>query len=438
MQKKRIVLFAVAILVLMVSTFMLFACNKDAPHSMNLDEGSYPDMFASNFQGSELAAVNAGLQNGATADQVKAAVLAMYNVANRSRRTADTSLMVQDTNAGNGFMLFKGYELKSGDAWYYQLPTQAPGILNSLISYTTLAYTIDSDTFYFAHLGPKSKPNCQGIDTFPYATFELVQEPEAYNFDGYKEVRFFLDDQLELCNMKMSLDLLFVDNEAEQSSSISYDAENRVYKVKLVIDCRVEGTDEEKAAKKAKMREWYLQAFNEGNTYAPFDAKCTERTYEYWYAEFEVWDNGYVKSLTYTEKWDSDNSMVNSDAVSNFKFFYYDDEIMTIVKQDPRYTALDEETQAEFTSPLSFVEFYNNAEISKNAGGLLDWEIALIAVGCAIFAVIVIVVPIVVVKNKKKKANAALVSEDEPSEADLTEDDVPFEEADEPKTPDEE
>ncbi len=397
MQKRDVLTFCCALVFVLLLCTTLFACDKKGDvtqkHALNLEEGSYPGALPANYQGEELDAVAQGLKNSASAEDVRKAVLAMYNVANRSRKSADLSLMIQHTNAGDGFMLFQGFELKSGNAWYYQLPTQSPyPILESTISYTTLAYTLDSETFYFAHLDSSSHPVCKDQNVFPYGTFIRNNNPDAYNFDEYKEHRFFLDDQLELCNMKFSLEMV------DETSEIAYDADNHVYKVKLVTNCTLDDDT---------MREWYEQAFKEGNTYAPFNAKCTTRHYYYWNAEFEVWENGYVKSLSYSEKWDSDNSLVNSDAVSKFEFFYDEDEIMAIVKQDARYTSLDEEKQAEFVSPLSFIEFYSNAPISKQIV-LLDWHIILIVLGSVIIAIVAVVVGVeVAVKNGRLPKLAA-------------------------------
>ena len=389
MQKRNVLTVCCTFVVVLLLCMTLFACDKKdgdvQNHALNLEEGTFPSALPSNFQGEESATVQQGLQQGASVDEVRQAVFAMYNVANRSRKTADLSLMTQHTNAGEGFMLFQGFELKSGNAWYYQLPTQSPyPLLESMISYTTLAYTLNSETFYFAHLDSTSHPVCKDQDVFPYGTFIRNKNPDAYSFEEYKEHRFFLDDQLELCNMKFSLEMV------DETSETSYDLETHVYKVKLVTNCTLDDDT---------MREWYKQAFNEGNMYAPFNAKCTKRHYYYWIAEFEVWENGYIKFLNYSEKWDSDNSLVNSDAISKFKFFYDEDEIMALVKQDARFTSLDEEQQAEFVSPLSFIEFYSNAPISKQIV-LLDWHIILIVFGSVIFAVIVVVVGVEVAVKK--------------------------------------
>ena len=390
MQKKRVWLHLFAIAVIAVSMFSLFACNKDASHMINLYEGSYPDMLDSNFEGDELAVINAGLLENATEEQLRTAVLTAYNVANRSRRTADTSLMLQHTQTTNGLMLFNGFELKSGNAWYYQLPTQwTEPLLAEFISYTTVAYSLDGETYYFAHLGSESNPICNELNVFPYATFYLSEELQPYTFEEYKnERRFCLDDQLELCNLKMTLELI------DKTSEIIYDAENHVYKVKLVVDCSLD---------KETMKEWYLQAMLEGNKYARIEAaKCKSRNYYYWYADIEIWDNGYVKSLNYYEKWDS-NSSASSEAVSNFKFYYLDDEIMAIATQDPKYTALSEEQQELMTSPQSFVEMYCEAPITppdQIKRPLTPLAIFGIVFGCVAFAIIVIVVGVEVAVKK--------------------------------------
>lgn len=440
MQKKRVLLLIVAMFIIAVSAFSLFACNKNekSSHALNLDEGTYPSALPSNFQGDELAKINAGLQTGASVDAVKEAVFAMYNVANRSRRTAELSLMVQHTESGSGIsaMDFKGYTLRSGNAWYYQLPREAAfdGLSN-----TQVAYTLDRETFYYAKLDSSSGAKCHDIDTFPYATFILTEAPKAYNFDEYREHRFFLDDQLELCNMKLILDLV------DETSSIAYDAEKHIYTVTLNIDCDEGDYD--------LLKEWAAQAQAEANSEME-----VERTYEKWDSVIEIWDNGYVKSFEYDEYWKGNIGSFKLDgpATSHFKFFYEEDEIMTLIKQDTRFNALSDEDKELMTTPLSFIEMYCGTEIS--AGNLVSWQIALIVLGCIVFVVIVIVVTIEILVKKgklpklaakreadkqkklaKKQAKAAKkagVLQEQLEETDFVEDEISVE-SDEPETVDE-
>ena len=385
MQKKRVLLLIVALLVVVLSTTALFACNKDenkTRHALDLEEGTYPSALPSNFQGDELATVTAGLSSTASVADVKAAVFAAYNVANRSRLSADLSLMIQHTESGGGIsaMTFNGYTLRSGNAWYYQLPREAAfdGLSN-----TQVAYTLDRETFYYAKLDSSSGAKCHDIDVFPYGEFILIQAPKPYDFDGYREHRFFLDDQLELCNMKLILDLI------DETSSISFDATEHVYIVKLNIDC--DGGDP------ALLKEWAAQAQAEANSEME-----VERKYEKWDAVINIWENGYVKSLEYDEYWTGKIGSFNLDgpAKSYFKFFYEEDEIMALLKQDSRYGALSEEEKELMTTPRAFIEMYCGAEIGRP--NLVSWHIVLIVLGCIIFAIIVIVVTIEILVKKGK------------------------------------
>jgi len=360
--------------------FSLVACDKKAEqpnkHSLNLDEGTNPSGLPSSFQGDELSKVMAGLSANATEEQVREAVFVAYNAANRSRKTAENSLMIQYTDGGQ--LQYKGFELKSGNAWYYQLPTQALGIYDMMEQGNTLvAYTYDSIEFNFVRLGADSKPICEGVENFPYAEFLMIKKPDVYNFDEFKEKRFFLDDQLELCNMKFSLDLI------DKTSTITYDSEKDVYTVNLVVDC---SQDQEKLA------EWYAQAFKEGNTYSPVSVGV--RYYDYWKAKIEIWGNGYVKFLRYDEKWTSDKEIfgikIGSESYSEFKFFYDESEIFEFLQQDKKYKNLSEDEQSVMTTLESYIEMYSGAEIVSPA--LKSWETALIVIGCVLFAVIAVVV----------------------------------------------
>lgn len=462
MRKKSIILITTVLLIGILSLVLLYSCtNKSGPSAHDdyqsevdqkqkdredddyeyededivdptqLNEGVYPSTLPSLFYDMETEAIQDGLQEGATTLQVRTAVLSAYNVANRSRKQAENSLMIQHTDSG--MMIFNGFELKSGNAWYYQLPTEAPGLLDFL-SYTAVAYTYDSETFYFVRLDDRSFPKCRGVDVFPYAKFLRYEDATAYDFEGFKAQRYFLDDQLELCNMKFSLDLI------DDTSEISYDADSHVYTVKLVVNTGVDADD---------LKEWYFQAFSEGNS-NPQSPKISYRTYDYWYATIEIWDNGYVKSLRYDEKWGSDNAVVGSTAFSEFKFFYGEDEILAIIQTDPRYQSLSADEKAQLTSLVDYVTFFIPP---ISAVPLRTWQIILIALGCAIFAVIVIVVGIeVAVKKgrlpklaakreadkqkrlaKKAAKNGEPIAQDEPVENE----DVPVEET-EPQEPTEE
>ena len=462
MRKKSIISILLVLLIVVMATFTLFACEKSGPSAHDdyqseveqkqkdredddyeyeeeedidptkLNDGTYPATLPSLFYDIETEEIQAGLQQSATTLQVREAVLVAYNVANRSRKQAENSLMIQHTDSG--MMIFNGFELKSGNAWYYQLPTEAPGLLDFL-SYTAVAYTYDSETFYFVRLDDRSFPKCRGVDVFPYAKFLRYEDATAYDFEGFKARRYFLDDQLELCNMKFSLDLI------DDSSEISYDADSHVYTVKLVVNTGVDAD---------ALKEWYFQAFSEGNS-NPQSPKISYRTYDYWYATIEIWDNGYVKSLRYDEKWGSDNAVVGSTAFSEFKFFYGEDEILAIIQTDPRYQSLSADEKAQLTSLASYVTFFIPP---ISAVPLRTWQIILIALGCAAFVVIVIVVSIEVAvkcgklpklaakreeakqKRLAKKAakNGEILPTEEPAEEP---DDVPVEEP-EPQEPTEE
>ena len=405
MRKKTLILITIVLLIAILSTLVLYSCtNKSGPSASDdyqkeveqkqkdredddyeyeeeevvdptqLNEGVYPSTLPSLFYDIETEEIQAGLQQSATTLQVREAVLVAYNVANRSRKQAENSLMIQHTDSG--MMIFNGFELKSGNAWYYQLPREAAfdGLSN-----TQVAYTLDRETFYYAKLDSSSGAKCHDIDTFPYGEFILTEAPKAYDFDGYREHRFFLDDQLELCNMKLMLDLI------DETSSISYDSETHVYTIVLNIDC--DGGDTN------LLKEWAAQAQAEANSEME-----VERTYEKWDSVIEVWDNGYVKSFEYDEYWKGTidagftKAELDGPATSYFKFFYEEDEIMTLLEQDTRYNALSDEDKELMTTPLSFIEMYCGAEISR--GNLVSWQIALIAIASVVFVVIVVVVTI--------------------------------------------
>ena len=133
--KKRIIASLLCVAVIATSLFMVVACNdKDAntPTSFEMPVGTRPN-YDSLISSTDKAIIDKGLAESAKAesdetkdqDAIKAAVMVLYTVANKSRIETPLSLVVQESDAGISMakVLMHSFNLRQGDKWYYQLAT---------------------------------------------------------------------------------------------------------------------------------------------------------------------------------------------------------------------------------------------------------------------------------------------------------------------------
>ena len=146
--KKRIIA-SVLIVALMATCLLAFAaCDKDeVPAEFEMPVGDRPDK-ASLISAEDQAIIDKGLAESAKDDDnekkdqdaIKAAVMALYNTANRSRIETPISLVVQESDAGisMGAVLMHAINIRNGEKWYYQLATEVQSsspLINTIMNY---------------------------------------------------------------------------------------------------------------------------------------------------------------------------------------------------------------------------------------------------------------------------------------------------------------
>ena len=179
--KKIVCIFAV-IIVLCSCTLFFVACNKEeviAPTGDFLADvakiSTRPD-YESIFSDGDVTLIQKAVDGSATADEMKDAVLALYNTANRSRISENKglSLMVQDSLGGNkmGRVYMHGFTLQKGDKWYYQLVSQAAEgdvagfegfaeLLSPIAGNLQVAYTSGDGKYHYAYImGSDTQLDC--------------------------------------------------------------------------------------------------------------------------------------------------------------------------------------------------------------------------------------------------------------------------------------
>ena len=163
--KKRIIA-SVLIVALMATCLLAFAaCDKDeVPAEFEMPVGDRPDK-ASLISAEDQAIIDKGLAESAKDDDdeskdqdaIKAAVMALYNTANRSRIETPISLVVQESDAGisMGSVVMRAVNVRCGDKWYYQLAASAntdnallKTILDATASFVKIAYSDGNGNYY--------------------------------------------------------------------------------------------------------------------------------------------------------------------------------------------------------------------------------------------------------------------------------------------------
>lgn len=387
--KKKILVGIICATMVLTCALTLVACNSDVNTESDfvMPQGSRPD-YDSLFSVEDKALLDKAVGGEATEDEVKQAVMVLYNTANKSRIETPLSLVVQESNAGISLanVVMHAYNLRNGDSWYYQLATsvapaqdsEAAKLLASIAAgfagYVKVAYTLgDGDYWFFSGKGVEYSCDCS-LATFPYAIIEIQEKDNAfetpYTLDEFNNKVHVLSNSIhEICNVDFSADIL------ADGATITY--QDGYYKVTFSVDCDNSGSD------------WYRKAqedMKEGDNSINY--------YKYYNATLEVWDNGYAKYF-HSES-DRDAGMASGAPVDDFAYIWGKDEILDIVSTDVN---LGENADiAEVDDYLTFArthEFVNTARLDT-------LEIIGIVAGCIAFVVIVIVVVIEVLVKAGK------------------------------------
>lgn len=383
--KRRFALLCSTLILALSLGALLCACNGRKGDDLTLTTGNRPD-YGSLLSDDEASAVNSALADGATEEQKKSAVMALLNVANRSRLDTHTSLMLQSSDAGisMGDVIMHGFNLKSGDKWYYQLAVEASStiaafdlIIGDIAGLLKIAYTKGDGNFYYTVVNG-SAPECDcTVKTFPYATFVVTKEPTLYTEEQFKTELHYLNGMHEINNMK------FVEEIIADGASIVYDTQNRCYKVEFSIDTEADPD---------LLAEWFALPKED----MAVGGQTLER-YKSYRAELEVWDNGYAKSF---KSWsDREAGMGSGKPIDGFEYIWNENEILTLLKEDE---SIDDEMHKMMHSIDDYIEYYSEPELT--AERLSGLKIAGIVIGSVLGgAVVAIIIAVIVVETLLKQ-----------------------------------
>lgn len=327
--KRKLIAGIICIVMVLTCASALVACNSSPNTESNfaMPQGARPD-YDSLFSTEDKALIDKAIAGEASQDEMKQAVIALYNTANKSRIQTPLSLVVQESNAGISLanVIMHAYNLRKDNSWYYQLATSVdpssddPGakllasIAKNFAGYVKVAYTLgDGDYWFFAGKGEAYSCDCT-VETFPYSTLAIQNKDnpfsEAYTLDEFNNKVHVLSDSIhELCNVDFSAEII--------SDNITLTYQDGYYKVAFSIDCGNAGSD------------WYRKAqedMNEGNN--------SIKSYEYYNAVLEVWDNGYAKQFHTESKRDA--GMASGAPVDSYSYIWTEDEILELVSTDTR------------------------------------------------------------------------------------------------------
>ncbi|MDE6302887.1 MAG: hypothetical protein K2M36_04815, partial [Clostridia bacterium] len=217
--------------------------------NLNLTGGSKPH-YDTLFSSSDQSLITSALDENATLEQKSNAVMALFNTANASRKNTPVTLMLQDSNAGIAAadIVMHGFNLRSGDKFYYQLVAEAHAddeFLNTLYAaiagLAKVAYSKgDGNYWYTTVMGAISNPYCK-VETFPYATFDVTKAPDCYDAESFKEMLHYIDSFHEVVNMEFCAEIL-------KDIEITYNADEGYYHVEFSVDM---------AANQQLISKWY-------------------------------------------------------------------------------------------------------------------------------------------------------------------------------------
>lgn len=360
--KKFLIVISVILLIAIISVATV-GCKKPTPPDikpLDIDAGEMPDM-ACQILPAELAIIDAGLDEDATDAEKKAAVLELFNAADRIQREADLLFTVSDgggyaKTGAEGYMTVRGFYFRNEDAYYSQSVGQvtsanlgtiaATDYARNLLDQLSRTYTSDMQTFYRdkAEDGEHAnRPNVTASESFPYTSADFSGcASETFNLDDWKEESRILNEVGELSNFDFNTDAiknaLIVKNNAENLYRIEFelDTSNKNEAYDNVVDFAREGLREA--------------------------SKSTDLDYEVYKVVVEIWTNGYIRSFSTVENWEASLKVVSflptihgvSDS-SNLVVYFWDwDEVKDVIDDCEDYEEI--ETADEFLDALKWFE----------------------------------------------------------------------------------
>ena len=145
--RKKIIGLTLCVVICLACALGMVACNKDEGNAVDVEFalpiGSRPS-YASLFSAEDKALLDKAVAGNATDEEMKEAVMVLYNTANYSRINTAKSLVVQESlaNPKNAFaalatIKMHAVNLRNDDKWYYQLATNVDAgdpTLNAMFS----------------------------------------------------------------------------------------------------------------------------------------------------------------------------------------------------------------------------------------------------------------------------------------------------------------
>ena len=377
--KKRLLSVLLILVVAFTLVAGLCACNDDK-NDLSLKKGGRPN-YDSIITKENLDIINAALDENATEAQKKAAVISLLDTANYSRQNAPLSLTLQNSNAGIslGDVIMHGFTLKSGDAWYYQLATQATSssaffeeLMGEIAGLLKIAYTTGDGNYYYTVVkGSVSECNCK-VETFPYASFVVTKEPQLYDEQGFKKELHYLNSMHEINNMKFCEEII------ADGATVVHD-EQGFYRVQFSVDMQ---------ADEQLLKEWF--ALPKEDMAVGGQNLTAYNSYE---ATLEIWDNGYAKSFkSYSDR---EAGMGSGKPVDEFEYLWTEPEIMELLKEDESI-----EIHNMLNTVDDYIEYYSNPKLV--AARLSALKITGIVIACVVVVIVVVIVVMEILIKKGK------------------------------------
>lgn len=356
--KRSFTVISVIIIMAIITVFTM-GCHKDPyiPDALDVEAGSMPDSACA-IIGDELALINAGLDEDATEAEVKTAVLALFNAADRVQREANLVFTISDgggyaKSGAEGYMTVRGFYFRNGNSYYSQSagevtdanvgPIAATTIARNMLDQLSRTYTADMQTFYRekAEEGKyANKPDVSAYDHFPYVTADFARcTSETFNHEEWIEEARILNNVGELSNFDFNVNAI-------KDAEISHNTDEHFYQLKFSLDT-------------SNKDDAYVDVVNFAREGLREASNSDDLDYVVYDVIMEVWDNGYIRSFSSVENWEATLNILGgihgvSDS-SNVTVYYWDwEEIEEVIDDCEDYD--DMESPEDFLEALKWFE----------------------------------------------------------------------------------
>ncbi len=393
-KSKKFVCLALACALVSLVALSLVACNGSFAGDLDMPVGSRPSGLKNLINDADREEIASAMQAGASEEAKKEAIIKLYNIANDGRIAQNNSLVIQESVMGIctapkptttledrmlGTVLMHGYNLRTGNSWYNEFAAQSisdnklsNAIFGAFSTMVKVNYHLEDepDDYYFVSITDAAlETNCK-ISRFPYMSYRLIKEPQAYYIEEFNSRMHILKAPNEICNMDFMAEII--------ADGATITLEDGLYKVHFSVDTE-DGDDE-------LLKQWYRKPQEDMK-----DGGQTIKRYLRFNCDFEVWSNGYIKS--FKADYVRDAGLASSITVDNMSYIYDLDEISEILEDDYRLDGLTEiEKNLKFKTLYDRIEYYKETDVVKARLSPLYISFIVIAsvAGAAIIAVIIV------------------------------------------------